>query len=355
MAATVVSGASPSAAFLAPRHRSRVRALEAPPTFSIVIPTYQAAATISDAVRSALAQTHRPHQVVVVDDGSTDEPERALGELAQLITLIRKPNGGNSSALNEGARVATGEFIAILDADDAYHPRRLAVLAALASERPDLDIVTTDAHFVVNGSRVGRFYDFNQFAVDDQRTAILESCFVGGWPAVRVTRLRAIGGFDETLRTALDWDCWLRLILDGSQAGLVAEPYYEYRLHSGGVTANRLLSLWGRVAVLEKAESNPCLHARERSVLSRSLRARRTQAVLAEIDHALASASHDRSGVAGDAGRPVPRARLIRLGLARAIEARARAGAVLAATAPAVARRIVPTDRPPDQRFTDHG
>ncbi len=350
-----MTGVSARPKFLAPRPRGRVRRLDAAPTFSIVIPTYQAAATISDAVRSALAQTYPPHEVIVVDDGSTDNPERALGELAQFVTLIRKPNGGAASARNEGARMATGQFIAILDADDAYHSRRLEVLAALASERPDLDLVTSDASFVVGGSHAGRFYDYNQFAVDDQRTAILESCFVGGWPAVRLARLRAIGGFDETLRIGYDWDCWLRLILDGSQAGLVTEPYYEYRLHSGSLAANRPLSLWERVTMLEKARSNPSLRARERAVLSRSLRARRTQAVLAEVDHALDAAARDRTGGAGDASRPLPRARLIRLALARAIGPRARAGAVLAATAPALARRVVPTDRPPDQRFSDRG
>jgi hypothetical protein len=270
------------------------------------------------------------------------------------VTLIRKPNGGPASARNAGARVATGEFIAILDADDAYHPRRLEVLAALARERPDLDLVTTDAHFVVNGSRIGRFYDYNQFAVVDQRIAILKSCFVGGWPAVRTTRLRAVGGFDETLRSAHDWDCWLRLIVDGSQAGLVTEPYYEYRLHSGSVTATRVPTLWERVALLEGAERNPRLGVRERSALSSSLRTHRTKAVLAEIDAALRAATPGCAGEA-DARRSIPRARLTRLAFVGGIGKQARAGAALAVAAPGLARRIVPTDRPPDRRFSDRG
>jgi glycosyltransferase involved in cell wall biosynthesis len=172
------------------------------PTFSIVVPTYQAAATIADAVGSALAQSYAAHEVVVVDDGSTDDLERALEPFRDRIVLVRKQNGGGASALNAGMAAAAGEFLAILDSDDAYHPRRLEVLARLAEDRPDLDVITTDAQFIVDGVAVGRFAEANPFAVTGQRTAILRNCFVGGWPAVRLARLRAVGGFDESFRVA---------------------------------------------------------------------------------------------------------------------------------------------------------
>ncbi|MGN6168344.1 MAG: glycosyltransferase family 2 protein [Solirubrobacteraceae bacterium] len=349
-----MTGAGERPTVLAPPPRATLRALRAPPTFSIVIPAYQAAATIKDAVRSALAQTHQPREVIVVDDGSTDEPERALGELAKRVRLIRKANEGSASARNEGARVATGEFLAILDADDEYHPRRLEVLAALARQRPDLDFVTTDAQFFVEGAPAGRFYQYNRFAVTDQRTAILESCFPGGWPAVRLARLRAIGGFDETLRVAHDWDCWLRLILDGSQAGLVDEPYYKYRLHPASLTANRVAALWERVTLLEKAARNPALREPERRVLARCLRARRNLAVMAEVDQHLRAVTPAASG-GPNTHAALPRARLTRLAAAGGIGARTRAAAGLAAVAPALARRIVPTDLPPGHRSTDSG
>jgi hypothetical protein len=228
--------------------------------------------------------------------------------------------------------------MAILDSDDAYDPRRLEALAHLAAARPDLDLVTTDARFVLNGEPVGRFVAHNPFDVEDQRTAIIRSCFVGGWPAVRLASLRAIGGFDETLRTGLDWDCWLRLILNGSQAGLVNEPYYDYRLHGGSLTANRVSSLWDRVRVLEKASLNPALRPEEHRVLRRTLRGFRTRAVGVETQAELAR-------------RGSPR-RLLSLAFSNDINMYARVGAALAVVSPPLARRFIVEDQPPgEQRF----
>jgi glycosyltransferase involved in cell wall biosynthesis len=324
-------------AVLAPEPSDPLTRLPAPPTFTIVIPTYQAAATVGAAVESALAQVHPALEVVVVDDGSTDDVEGALRPVRERVKLIRKENGGGASALNAGAEAASGDFLAILDADDAYDPRRLEAIAQLAAERPDLDLITTDARFIVDGEEAGRFSDYNRFSVDDQRVAILESCFVGGWPAIRLSRLREIGGFDERLRTGYDWDCWLRLILTGGQAGLVTEAYYDYRLHSASLTASRSSTLWDRVRLLEKARREPRLSARERDVLRRSVRTHRTRAVQAEIE----------AGLAGIA----PRRRLLRHSLAPGIGSRVRVRAALAAAAPGLAKRLVVPEPGPEERL----
>ena len=318
--------------FLAPRPRAAVEPLLASPRFSIVVPVYQAAGTIADALGSVLSQTEPAHEIIVVDDGSTDDLASALRPFAGRITLITKENGGSASAYAAALAAATGEFMAILDADDAYHPQRLEALAELACQRPDLDLITTDARFVVGGEVVGTFAAHNPFATTDQRKAIFERCFVGGWPAVRLERLRAIGGFDERFRIAYDWDAWLRLILSGSAAGLVDAPYYDYRLHPGALTANRAASLWGRVRLLEKARLDPLLEASERQALARSLRTQRTRAVFAATRDALAGRS---------------RQPLARYAIMRGVAPRARAGAVLALAAPALARRIVPSEPTP--------
>jgi glycosyltransferase involved in cell wall biosynthesis len=171
------------------------RGRRAQPTFSVVIPTYQSADTIADAVRSVLGQTRPAHEIIVVDDGSTDDLDGALEPLLEQITLIRKANGGGASALNAGARQATGDFLAILDSDDVYLPGRLSALAQLAAAQPGLDLLTTDAYFVVDHERVGRFNVANPFPVDGQRETILERCFIFA-PAIRRSRLLEIRGFD---------------------------------------------------------------------------------------------------------------------------------------------------------------
>lgn len=247
------------------------------PTFSILIPTYESTATLPHAVTSALAQTTPALEVIVCDDGSTDDVAGALAAQVEQIRLLRKPNGGGASALNHAARTAVGDFLAILDADDVYDPRRIEALGSLAAERPDLDIVTTDAYMEVGDERVGTFNDSTPFVADDQRAGILLSCFVGGWPAVRRSRVLALGGWDESLRIAYDWDCWLRLIFDGAAAGLVDEPLMSYRIGAGSLTSNRLASLAERIEVLERARSQPSLTPGERRLLAASVRWQRSR------------------------------------------------------------------------------
>jgi len=307
------------------------------PTFSIVITAYEAAETIGAAVESALAQTRPAEEVLVVDDGSNDDREGALAPYMDRIELVRRENGGGAAARNTGAKAAKSEFMAVLDADDAYHPRRLEVIAKLASERPELDLVTTDARLVAQGESAGTFATYTPFVWENQRTAIFETCFVGGWPAIRLSRLEAIGGYDESFRIAYDWDCWLRVILDGGQAGFVDEPYYDYVLHQGSLSASRAPSLWERARLLENAATNPSLRPEERPALERALRMHRSRAVDAETQAAVYGGGE--------------RAKLGRLALAPRLEPRVRVGAALGLLAPPLARRVVHEDRPAEERL----
>jgi glycosyltransferase involved in cell wall biosynthesis len=307
------------------------------PTFSVVIPAYQAAATIPEAVASALRQTSPPHEVIVVDDGSTDDLSAALAPFASDIKLISKENGGVASARNVGIRAATGEFVAFLDADDRFHPKRLEVLRALAAARPDLDILATDTAITVEGVAQSLFSDATPFATRDQRTAIFDSCFFTG-PVVRRERLRAIGGYDESLEVANDWDCYIRLILDGAIAGCVSEPYYEYRQSAESLTANRLRALQGRVKVLRKAMRRSDLTRNERVALRRALSRHHTRAALLELEAELDGLD------AKDANR-VPHGRRLRRLTSRSLSNRGRILLLVGMIAPGVARKRLPRDR----------
>ena len=172
------------------------------PTFSILIPAYQAAGVVGEALASVFAQTVPPHEVIVCDDASTDDLDAAVAPFRNRIVLVsRATNGGEAAAKNDGARAASGDFVAILDADDVYLPTRLAALGELAATRPDLDILTTDAYLERAGERLRRCYEDDwPFETVDQRRGILERNFVFGLAAVRRERLLAVGGFDETIR-----------------------------------------------------------------------------------------------------------------------------------------------------------
>jgi glycosyltransferase involved in cell wall biosynthesis len=294
------------------------------PSFSIVIRAYQAAAVISDAVQSALDQTVPAHEVIVCDDGSADDIEGALAPFLDEIVLIRKEHGGGASALNTAASAATGEFISILDADDAYDPQRLEALGRLAASRPDLDILMTDCRLEVDGRMVGLFSAKTPFASDRQDLGILDRCFIAA-PAVSRSRVRELGGFDESLTTGEDWDFWIRALLTGSRAGLVDEPLYRYRVRADGLSGPRAVNMRARVAVLETVARRSRLTPDQSDALAVALKRNRKRALLTEAEDALRSGAPDR------------RQRSLKVAFGRGFKSITRLKAALAAMAPNLA------------------
>lgn len=301
------------------------------PSFSVIIAAYQAAGTVGEAVASALSQTLPPLEVIVCDDGSTDDIEGALSAYRERIVLFHKRNGGEGSAKNTAARAASGDFVVILDADDVFLPERLEALAELASARPDLDVLTTNAFLDLGGRTVARYYpDIATFPVDEQRRRILEdSCAIFGLAAVRRDRLLAFGGFDEEMTTSADWECWMRLAVSGVRFGLVDEPLARYRLGPDSLTADKVKEWRGCVMALEKVAALPGLGSADRATLRRSLVHHRCQAMLTEAEASLRRGSADSSR------------RALSVALGRGFGMPTRVKAVTAALAPRTARRIL--------------
>jgi hypothetical protein len=300
----------------------------AAPTFSVVIAVHNGAATVAQAIDSALAQTATPEQVIVCDDGSTDATHAAVEPYGDRITFFRKEQGGVASAWNAALEITSGEFVAVLGADDVFEPERLEALAELASASPDLDILCTDALLEREGRVVGQFIATCPFEVGDQRAAILERCFCIA-PAVRRETIVGAGGFDESLRSGSDWECAIRLIHSGARAGLVDEPLYRYRVEGETLTSNRIATLRDRISFLERIGRSYELGETETVALERSLAAQRSALVLTEAEAAL------RSG-AGDARR-----RALAAARSPGVAFRSRASAVAAAIAPRAAGRIL--------------
>jgi hypothetical protein len=298
------------------------------PSFSVVIAVHNGAKTIAEAIDSALAQTIAPFQLIVCDDGSTDRTDAAVEPYRDRLTYLRKEHGGVASARNAALEIATGEFFAVLDADDVYRPERLEALTELAMARPDLDILCTDALLERDGRVVDRFSAACPFDVVDQKAAILERCFCG-WPAVRRETLVAAGGFDESLRTGEDWECAIRLIHSGAGAGLVEEPLYCYRVQGETLTSDRIGTLRDRVRILERVGDAYPLTQSQRQALARSLEAQRIALALTEAEAALRSRSAHARGLALAAAR------------SHGLTMRARAAAVAAAIAPRAAGRLL--------------
>jgi glycosyltransferase involved in cell wall biosynthesis len=221
---------------------------------SVLVPAYNTAATIGEALESALTQVPEPFEVVVSDDGSTDDLRLALRPFEGKVRIVSGPNAGLAIARNRAAAIATGDWLALLDADDVWLPGRLAALGRAASERPDLAILTTDAYVIAGeGQQRQRYYATRHFEVEDQEMAILTSQFIFGAGAIRADSFRSVGGYHLGTRYAEDWDLWLRLLLTGRRAGLVDQPLYEYRRRADSLTGHKLELAIGVLTVLARA------------------------------------------------------------------------------------------------------
>lgn len=106
-------------------------------TVSVVIPTYNRAHLLDETVRSVLAQTHAPHEVIIVDDGSTDDTEALCAGYPEPVRYIKQANTGLPGARNTGIRAATGDYVALVDSDDLWDPRKLEIQLAALEEHPE--------------------------------------------------------------------------------------------------------------------------------------------------------------------------------------------------------------------------
>ncbi len=207
---------------------------------SVVIPTYQRAALVGDAVRTALAQRDVDVEVLVVDDGSTDGTAAAVAAAAddRVRYLPQARNRGLCATRNAGVAAARAPWLAFLDDDDGWRPGKLAAqldaLAAAPGARWCVAAaVATDGDLVP--FLVQPVPPAEQVAGDLRR----RNCVPGGGSGVVAERrlVQELGGFDERLHHVGDWDLWLRLAATGPPA-VVDEPLLAYRRHGARMSAD---------------------------------------------------------------------------------------------------------------------
>jgi glycosyltransferase involved in cell wall biosynthesis len=185
---------------------------------SVVIPTYNSAALVVGAVESVLAQTRPADEVIVVDDGSTDDTAERLSRFGAPVRVIRKENGGVSSARNRGVAESSGELVAFLDADDVWHPRKLEIQVGVLESRPDLGLLGTKTYEwpVINHQRLeSSEAQMEGVPLDD---LVVSNRLVTSTILARASVLREAGPFDLDLRGPEDHDLWIRI----AQRALVA-------------------------------------------------------------------------------------------------------------------------------------
>jgi GT2 family glycosyltransferase len=240
------------------------------PAVSVVIPAYNVAEYIGEALDSVFAQTYRDFEVIVVNDGSPDtvELERVLEPYRDLIVYIRQENRGVSGARNTGIRVARGEYYAQLDPDDVWESDYLTEqLRVLQAEGADL--VYPNAVFFGDAPEAGRlFMDLcpSDGEVTFEKLLRLECTVMTSVTARREALVQA-GMYDETIKTAEDFDLWLR-VARGGRIVYHRKPLVRYRQRAGSLSADPMRMLRNALSVFVKVELREDLTPAERAAVA---------------------------------------------------------------------------------------
>jgi len=243
------------------------------PLISVVIPTYNRAYCIADAVRTAAAQDYKNLEIVAVDDGSTDDTLRALSELQatepRLRILQHQTNKGVSAARNTGIAAAQGEFIALLDSDDTWLPEHLSTQMRQFTEEPSLDLVYSDGILLLDSDQ-RKFMDKNPSNGEATFEAlIVERCQIPISTVVaRKQALMKAGLFDETLPRCDDYDMWVRTAFAGAKIGYnrtIGAKFFVGR--PGSLSHSKARMIEGYWNILEKFKRTLPLKDADRAVV----------------------------------------------------------------------------------------
>jgi len=244
------------------------------PKVSIIIPTYNVAQYITEALDSVLAQTFADYEIIVINDGSPDTPEleQVLEPYLKHIIYAKQENRGVSGARNTGLRLARADFVAQLDPDDAWMPDYLEVQMPIIESDPAIDVLYPNAVIFGDTSQSGK--ELMSFMpstgeVTFQRLISQECNVITCVTARRESFFRA-GLFDEDLRCSEDFDLWLRIIKQGGRIAYHRQILARYRRRQGSHTSDPIWTCQNFLKVLEKAERILNLTASEQQTLVQS-------------------------------------------------------------------------------------
>jgi glycosyltransferase involved in cell wall biosynthesis len=201
------------------------------PTVSCIIPTFNCAHYVGEAIDSVLAQSYRPTEIIVVDDGSTDGTADVVAAYEKHVRYLRQTNTGPASARNYGLRVASGDFMALLDADDIWHPEKLDRQMSCFRDRPELDICV--AH-------VQNFWipELTEEAKRFQNHRIAKPLpgYCTGTLVARKVRFDSVGHFDNGLKHGDVQDWFMRAAEQGAVMQLLPDVLLYRRLHHSNIS-----------------------------------------------------------------------------------------------------------------------
>lgn len=213
------------------------------PTVSVVIPAYNAEAYLAEAIDSAVSQANVRAEIILVDDGSTDETENIARKFGAVLRYEHRENGGVAAALNTGISLARGKYVALLAADDVMSPGSLALRCELLESHPSATFTHGGAYEIDETGTPMRLRGKLSAAPILQRSDEAFSKLIRGnhiicsTVMIRKSSLLDLGGFDQTLVPGEDWAAWLYLAAHGDVVYTPA-PLALYRIHAASITAH---------------------------------------------------------------------------------------------------------------------
>ena len=252
----------------------RGRLVPPSPAVTIIVPSYNTAGFIAEALDSVLAQTFENYECVVVNDGSpdTEELERVLVPYRERIVYVRQENRGLSGARNTALRVSRAPLVALLDSDDLWEPSYLSVQVAALEGDPTLDVIYSNGVIFGDGPGSGRelMEEFPSPGEVTFESVVTGECTVLICAVIRREAVTRAGLFDESLRAAEDFDLWLRILKQGGRIGYHRRPLARYRRVRGSLSSSTTRMCRHALAVFDKAARTMTLTRREREALERT-------------------------------------------------------------------------------------
>lgn len=246
-----------------------------PPLVSVIVPAYNVAEFIGDALNSVLAQTFTDHEIIVINDGSPDTEalEKVLAPYLSRIVYLKQENRGVSAARNTGIKAARGSLIAFLDGDDTWLPHYLEVQVPRIQADPAIDVLYPNVIMFGDSSEAGE--EFMTICPSNGEVTferlLLQECNVSNASIARREAILRAGLFDESLRSVEDFDLWLRVIKQGGRIAYHREVLARYRRRQGSLTANPIWLSEHILIVLRKVKQTMDLTPSERVTLDNQL------------------------------------------------------------------------------------
>lgn len=231
---------------------------------SVVVPAYNNADYTVETVESVLGQTYKNREIIVVDDGSTDDTREALEKFGDEIRYIYKENGGACSARNLGIGLSTSEYVACLDCDDLWLPEKLEYSVAVLEQDPDLALSFSSCYLIDGVGEITGLVECKAGSPRTYKELLYNNYITAATVVMRRSCIERVGLFDEQIFIPADWDLWLRLTRHYS-IGYIDRPLSKYRLASAYSQRNLKQFLDEAMYVLDKNIANsPELLSKER-------------------------------------------------------------------------------------------